>query len=490
MGKTMLEGVMQSVTRWKNLAREASSTRLSPRRAMWMMWGVMVAVLATTSLAAFAQEATVTAAKAAPFKADGADTAWVLVSAALVLLMTPGLAFFYGGLVRSKNMLNTLLMSFGAMAVMAMVWFVAAYSIAFGSIGDTVDGKFVASAANDYWGGLQHLFLNGVGVTDAHPLAATIPHQAFMIFQMMFFIITPALISGSLVERMKFGPYLAFIALWGLLVYAPVAHWVWNGGFIGAKLDVLDFAGGAVVHVNAGFAALAGALALKPRRGYNETSMRPHNLPFCLLGVGLLWFGWYGFNAGSALGSGALATVAFVNTTLGAAAAMFGWMMIDLITKKEITALGAGTGAVAGLVGITPACGFVTPGGAILVGLITTGVCYVMATLRAKGPVDDSLDAFAVHGVGGFTGAVLTGIFSSEALKTAGVSPYAVAGGLEQAWKQLLGTGIVAVYSFVVSFILFKILQAVMGLRASEEAEQRGLDVALHGEEAYAESAG
>ena len=484
MANTMLE----RVTRWKTALGEDASTRSSRRRAMWAMWGIMVAVLAGSSMMAFAQEATAAAAATPKFEANGADTAWVLISAALVLLMTPGLAFFYGGLVRSKNMLNTLLMSFAAMGVMAMVWFIAAYSIAFGSVGEMVNGKFEAAAANDYWGGLQHMFLNGVGVTDAHPLAATIPHQAFMIFQMMFFIITPALISGSLVERMKFGPYLAFIALWGLLVYAPVAHWIWHGGFIG-KMGVIDFAGGAVVHVNAGFAALAGALALKPRRGYNETSMRPHNLPFCLLGVGLLWFGWYGFNAGSAVGAGSLATVAFVNTTFGAAAAMFGWMMIDLITKKEITALGAGTGAVAGLVGITPACGFVTPGGAILIGLITTGVCYVMATIRAKGPVDDSLDAFAVHGVGGFVGAVLTGLFANEALKTAGVSPYSVAGGMDQVIKQILGTGIVAVYSFVVSFILFKGLQAVMGLRASEEAEQRGLDVSLHGEEAYAESA-
>lgn len=478
MANTMLERLTTPLARWKEAACDNASTRLS-RRAMWTMWGVMIAVLAGSSMVAFAQEATAAAAKTPKFEANGADTAWVLISAALVLLMTPGLAFFYGGLVRSKNMLNTLLMSFAAMGVMAMVWFIAAYSIAFG----TVDGP-----ANDYWGGLQYMFLNGVGVTDAHPLATTVPHQAFMIFQMMFFIITPALISGSLVERMKFGPYLAFIALWGLLVYAPVAHWIWHGGFIG-KMGVIDFAGGAVVHVNAGFAALAGALALKPRRGYNETSMRPHNLPFCLLGVGLLWFGWYGFNAGSAVGAGSLATVAFVNTTFGAAAAMFGWMMIDLITKKEITALGAGTGAVAGLVGITPACGFVTPGGAILIGLITTSVCYVMATIRAKGPVDDSLDAFAVHGVGGFVGAVLTGLFANEALKTAGVSPYSTAGGLGQAWIQFQGTAIVAIYSFVVSFILFKGLQAVMGLRASEESEQRGLDVALHGEEAYAESA-
>jgi Amt family ammonium transporter len=433
------------------------------------------------------QEAAPTQELAAPLtelKLDTGDTAWVLASAAFVLLMTPGLAFFYGGLVRSKNMLNTLLMSFGAMAIMPIIWMLAAYSIAFGDGG----------AANAYWGGLQFAGLNDVNTTTAHSLASTIPHQAFMIFQMMFFIITPALISGALVERMKFSTYMVFIAAWGLLVYAPVCHWVWGGGFIGAGIGALDFAGGAVVHVNAGFAALAGALALGPRRGYNETSMRPHNLPLCLLGVGMLWFGWYGFNAGSAVGAGSLAVVAFTNTTIAAAAAMLTWMLIDQITRKEMTALGAGTGAVAGLVGITPACGFVTPMGALLVGAITSAVCYVMANIRAKGPVDDSLDAFAVHGVGGFTGAILTGIFTSASLGAAeiggsGVSPYAVAGGFEQVWKQFLGTGIVAVYSFVVSFILFKVLQAVMGLRTNDESEQRGLDISQHGEEAYAESA-
>ena len=399
-------------------------------------------------------------------KLDTGDTAWVLASAALVLLMTPGLGFFYGGLVRSKNMLNTLLMSYGAMAVMALVWAFFAYSIAFGDGG----------ALNNYFGGFQFAFLNGVGTDNAHSLAPTIPHQAFMVFQMMFFIITPALISGSLVERLKFSTYIVFICLWGLLIYAPVAHWVWGGGFIGA-MGVKDFAGGAVVHVNAGFAALAGVMALGSRKGYNVQPWRPHNLPFCLLGVGLLWFGWYGFNAGSALGANGLATQAFVNTTLGAAAAMAAWMLIDQVTRKEMTALGAGTGAVAGLVGITPACGFVSPMGAILVGAITSGVCYIMATLRAKGPVDDSLDAFAVHGVGGFTGAVLTGIFAIDG------------GGLAQAGKQFLGTGIVAVYTFVGSFILFKVLNVVMGLRVHDEVEMRGLDIGLHGEEAYSEVA-
>jgi len=415
-------------------------------------------------------------------KLDTGDNAWVLASAALVLLMTPGLAFFYGGLVRGKNMLNTLLMSFGAMAMMAMLWVFVGYSIAFGNAGDS----------NAYWGGLQFMGLAGVDTTTAHSLASTIPHQTFMVFQMMFFIITPALISGSLVERMKFSSYLLFIALWGLIVYCPVAHWIWGGGFIGSwEVFPLDFAGGAVVHVNAGFAALAGAIALKPRKGYGEVSMRPHNLPFCLLGVGLLWFGWYGFNAGSAVGAGSLATVAFVNTTLGAASAMFVWMMIEQVARKEMTALGAGTGAVAGLVGITPAAGFVSPMGAIAVGGLTACVCYVSATLRAKGKIDDSLDAFAVHGVGGFTGALLTGLFSYAAIGDAsiggsGVSPAAVAGGIPQMLVQFKGTAIVAVYTFVVSFILFKIIDATLGLRVTEEVEEGGLDTGLHGEEAYA----
>lgn len=440
----------------------------------------MLAGLATllASVSAHAQEA---AATVAPFTKDvtynTGDNAWVLASSALVLLMTPGLAFFYGGLVRGKNMLNTLLMSYGAMAFMAMIWVVCGYSIAF-------------APGNDYFGGMGYAGLAGVDTISAISLATTIPHQSFMIFQMMFFIITPALISGSLVERMKFSSYLVFIALWGLLVYCPVAHWVWGGGFIGAKLGVLDFAGGAVVHVNAGFAALAGALALKPRKGYGESSMRPHNLPFCLLGVGLLWFGWYGFNAGSALGAGPLASVAFVNTTLGAASAMFVWMLIEQIARKEMTALGAGTGAVAGLVGITPAAGFVSPMGALAVGGLTACVCYISATLRAKGKIDDSLDAFAVHGVGGFTGALLTGLFSYGVLAAdvpgvGKVSPFAVEGGFGQLIKQFEGTAIVAVYTFVVSFALFKIIDAVMGLRVKEEIEEGGLDTGLHGEEAY-----
>ncbi len=482
-------------------------------RALLKMCVPLVFLLALSWLSstAFAQGGGASASETpnpVPFAANTGDTAWVLASAALVLFMTPGLAFFYGGLVRGKNMLNTIMMSYGAMALMALLWVFAGYSIAFGNNG------------NPFWGGLGWAGLPDAMAlfTDNYPVAvdaagkaitytpvvdatgkaiaaaaqkpvdielfATVPHGAWMIFQMMFFIITPALISGSLVERMKFGSYLLFIGLWGLLVYCPVAHWVWHpAGWIFSK-GAMDFAGGAVVHVNAGFAALAGALVVGARRGYGKRPMLPHSLPLCLLGVGILWFGWYGFNAGSAGGAGSLGVMAFVNTTLGAAAAMMAWMLVDLVTRKEITALGAGTGAVAGLVGITPACGFVTPTGAIFVGAITSCVCYVMATVRAKNRVDDSLDAFAVHGVGGFTGAVLTGIFASGSLL--GVNAFIVPGSLNTAWIQLYCTAIVAAYSFTVAFLLLTAIKALGGVRASEESEERGLDLSLHGEEAYA----
>lgn len=409
------------------------------------------------------------------------DTAWMLVSCALVLLMTPGLAFFYGGLVRSKNMLNTIMMSYGAMALMGILWVFFGYSIAFGDGGSL--NKFVGSA--------EYLFFNNVGLDNAAK-GLKIPDMLFAIFQGMFFIITPALISGALVERIKFSTFFLFMAIWGILVYAPVAHWVWGGGWMG-ELGIMDFAGGAVVHVNAGFAALAVTLAIGKRKGYNQRPMLPHNLPFCLLGVGLLWFGWFGFNGGSALDSSSLAVLAFTNTQIGAAAAMLTWMIIDQITRKEMTALGAGTGAVAGLVGITPACGFVTPMGAVFVGAITAGVCYLMATLRAKGPVDDSLDAFAVHGVGGFTGAVLTGVFASGALATNGVNglalPGLLEGGVTVFINQFWTTAVVAIYTFVMSFVIIKVVSALTGgARVSDEVEERGLDVGEHGEEAYAVS--
>jgi Amt family ammonium transporter len=317
----------------------------------------------------------------------------------------------------------------------------------------------------------------------------TIPHQAFMMYQGMFAIITPALISGAIVERMKFSTFLVFMLLWSLLVYCPVAHWVWGGGWLG-QMGAMDFAGGTVVHVNAGFSALVAAILVGQRRDYRSVPLRPHNLPFTLLGAGLLWFGWFGFNAGSALASGELAAAAFVNTNTAAASAMLVWMLLDQITRKEMTALGGATGAVAGLVGITPAAGFVTPMGALALGAIVSGICYLSANWRAKSKLDDSLDAFAVHGVGGFAGAILTGVFATAAMKQYGAAavPGLFEGNIGAVVTQTVAAGAAAIYAMAVSFVLLKILDAVMGLRVDEETEQRGLDVTLHGEEAYAEA--
>ncbi|MEO6906490.1 MAG: ammonium transporter [Abditibacteriaceae bacterium] len=441
------------------------SLRLATSRFLFCL-----ASIATFALPCFAQQS-----NAAPWKPDTGDTAWILISAALVLLMTPALAFFYGGMVRRKNVLNTLLLSFGAAAVVGVAWVVVGYSLAF-------------APGNDFIGGFHYLFLNNVGYGPA-PFAPTIPHQAFMIYQCMFAIITPALISGAVVERVKFKPFLVFCLLWSLLVYAPVAHWVWGGGWLG-KLGALDFAGGAVVHVNAGFAALVAALVVGRRRDHKVMPLRPHNLPFTLLGAGLLWFGWFGFNAGSALSSGQLATVAFVNTNIAAAAAMLVWMVLDHLARREVTALGAASGAVAGLVGITPAAGFVSPMSALAVGAITALVCYYSANWRAKSTLDDSLDAFAVHGVGGACGAILTGIFATAALKD--INPVAAAGllegGLRQFGIQIFSVVVVIAYTMAVSFALLKIIDRVWGLRVDEECEHRGLDLSIHGEDAYGES--
>jgi Amt family ammonium transporter len=432
-------------------------------------------ILCLASVVAFALPCWAQQSNSAAWKPDTGDTAWILISAALVLLMTPALAFFYGGMVRRKNVLNTLLLSFGAAAVVGVAWVVVGYSLAF-------------APGNDFIGGLHYLFLNNVGY-DAAPLAPTIPHQAFMIYQCMFAIITPALISGAVVERVKFKPFLVFCLLWSLLVYAPVAHWVWGGGWLG-KLGALDFAGGAVVHVNAGFAALVAALVVGRRRDHQVMPLRPHNLPFTLLGAGLLWFGWFGFNAGSALSSGQLATVAFVNTNIAAAAAMLVWMVLDHVSRREVTALGAASGAVAGLVGITPAAGFVSPMSALAVGAITAIVCYYSANWRAKSTLDDSLDAFAVHGVGGACGAILTGVFATAALKA--INPVAAAGllegGIRQVGIQILGVVVVIAYTMAVSFVLLKVLDRIWGLRVDEECEHRGLDISTHGEDAYGES--
>ncbi len=428
--------------------------------------GLVAALLATqTSWADSAQ---------ADKAVSAGDTAWILISAALVLLMTPALAFFYAGMVREKNALNTLLMSFGAAAVVGVSWVLGGYSLAF-------------SRGNLFIGGLDFLALRGVGL-DSAPLAPTVPHQAFMIYQAMFAIITPALISGAIVERMKFTTFMVFMLLWSLLVYAPVAHWFWGGGWL-QKMGALDFAGGAVVHITAGFSALVAALLVGPRREYRIQPLRPHNLPFTILGAGLLWFGWFGFNAGSALCIGRLATAAFVNTNTAGATAMLVWMLLDHVARKEITALGAATGAIAGLAGVTPSAGYVSPLGAMAIGAIISGVCYLSANWRAKSSLDDSLDAFAVHGVGGFFGTILTGVFATSAL--AGINSAAKSGLLEgnvqTLLTQIMACVVTALYAMTVSFVLLKILDATMGLRVNAEQEDRGIDVCAHGEEAYAE---
>lgn len=438
-----------------------------------------VGTLAVTLLSTFLATVPVLAQDAAP-KVDTGDTAWILTSAALVLLMTPGLAFFYGGLVRGKNVLNTLMMSFVALAVIGLQWVLFGYSLAF-------------SDGSPFIGGLSWLGLNGVGQEPSPLYMATVPHQAFMVYQGMFAIITPALISGALVGRMKFKTYVVFIILWATLVYDPLAHWVWSlgdpaiKGWIG-NLGALDFAGGTVVHISAGVSALVAAFILGPRKGYPERPMPPHNVPFVMLGAGLLWFGWFGFNAGSAGAANGLAAAAFVNTNTATAAAVATWLLVESLFAKP-TAVGAATGAVVGLVAITPAAGFVTPLGSIAIGGIATIACYGMVQLRAKLKYDDSLDVFGCHGVGGIVGAVLTGVFATKAVNSAGVD------GLLYGNPGLVVTQIIAVLATVVlavvgtSVILF-VLKAVMGLRPDEQDELNGLDITEHGEEGYIGLAG
>ncbi|HEC15120.1 MAG TPA: ammonium transporter [Sedimenticola sp.] len=402
---------------------------------------------------------------------DGADTAWILVSSAFVMLMVPGLAFFYGGMVRRKNVLNTIMYSFTALAVISIQWAIMGYSLAF------------APDVGGFIGSLKWLGLSGVGA-EPGDYADTIPHGAFMIFQMMFAIITPALISGAVAERMKFSAYVVFIAIWSTIVYDPICHWVWGGGWIG-DLGALDFAGGTVVHISSGVSALAAAMVLGKRKGYGRDHMPPHNLPMTLLGAGLLWFGWFGFNAGSALSSGALASSAFVATQIATAAAILGWVWIEWKQRGKPTALGAASGAIAGLVAITPAAGFVGPMSSILIGFGAGIVCYMAVSLiKPMLGYDDSLDAFGIHGVGGAWGALATGLFASLSVNPGGADGlfFGDAGLL---WKQIvsiLGTGI---YAFVVTYVLLIILDSVIGLRVTEEEEQMGIDLSEHGEAGY-----
>jgi len=431
------------------------------------------AFLLFTLIATVVAAEEITPAVSPQAKIDTGDTAWLLTSAALVLLMTPALAFFYGGLVRRKNVLSILMQCFMITCLITIQWVLFGYSLAFGP-----DVKGVV-------GSLAWFGLKGVGLDPNPAYAPTVPHQAFMIFQAMFAIITPALILGAFAERMKFSTFCVFTLIWATLVYDPVCHWVWGvGGFLRTD-GALDFAGGTVVHINAGVAALASALVLGKRKGYPDKISPPHNLPFAVLGAGLLWFGWFGFNSGSALGSGGLATSAFVVTHIGAASAGLTWALLDWIVNSRSTVLGIITGAVAGLVAITPASGFVNPVGAIWIGIGVSVFCYMaVATLKVKFGYDDSLDAFGVHGIGGMWGALATGLWATKAVNSAGNNGLFY-GNPAQFLIQFKAVAVTAVYSFVMTFAILKILNAVMGVRASEQDERIGLDLTQHREAGY-----
>ena len=411
------------------------------------------------------------AAPAAP-KIDSGDTAWMLTSSVLVLMMTvPGLALFYAGMVRKKNILATLAQSFGATALITVLWMVIGYSIAF------TDG----GANNALIGGVKYLLLGPMGLNATSPLAATIPESVYMFFQMTFAIITPALIAGALADRMKFSAFLAFMGAWLLLVYCPIAHWVWGGGWLG-KAGALDFAGGTVVHLNAGTAGLVAALMLGRRKGFGTENMAPHNLAYSVIGASLLWVGWFGFNAGSAVTSGAQAGMAAAATQIATAGASLAWMVAEWIVAKKPSVLGMISGAVAGLVAITPASGFVNPADALLIGIAAGVVCYLSAVhVKHIFKYDDALDAWGVHGVGGALGALLTGVFASNAVNSASKG-WLHDGNLHQMVLQLEDIGATFAYCAVVTFVILLAIKSTIGLRVSEEVEIEGLDLNLHGE--------
>ncbi|OFW23280.1 MAG: ammonia channel protein [Acidobacteria bacterium RIFCSPLOWO2_02_FULL_65_29] len=399
-----------------------------------------------------------------------ADTAWMLIATALVLLMTPALAFFYGGLVRSKNALNTMMMSFISLGFVGVAWAVIGYSLAF-------------APGNNWIGDTSRVLLNGVGLE----AQGSIPHVLFMCYQATFCIITAALISGAIVERMRFSAYVVFITLWALVVYSPIAHWVWGGGWL-ADMGALDFAGGTVVHVNAGIAALVAALCVGKRRDFKSSALLPHNVPFALLGAGLLWFGWFGFNAGSALAASPIAGLAFTTTMLAPAGTLVAWTLLDIMRTGKPTAVGAATGIVVGLVAVTPAAGFIGPMSAIALGFIAAVPSYYGLLWRAKTNLDDSLDVVAAHGVGGTVGALLTGVFAQKSLN--GIADGLLFGNPGQLATQAIAVAAVVVYSGVVSFILLKAIGLVLPLTASGDDQNLGMDVSLHGEEAYVHAGG
>lgn len=430
-----------------------------------------------------------------PDPINSGDTAWMLISSALVLLMTPGLAFFYGGLVRSRNVLNTMMMSLILMALVGVTWTFWGYSLAFSnSFTAGTGGAAPTVDANPIIGNFNWLFLNGVAFDKPDPIgyAGTIPHQVFMVYQMMFAIITPALISGAIVERISFKAYFWFVIIWSTFIYSPLAHWVWGKGWLGT-MGALDFAGGTVVHISSGVSALVAAWVIGSRKTYPEQPAAPHNVPFVLLGIGLLWFGWFGFNGGSALASGSLAAVAFVATTVATAGAGLTWVILEWLLRGKPTALGIATGFLAGLVGVTPAAGYVTPIGAILIGSITSVCCFFAVSLRAKLQFDDSLDTYPVHGVGGTVGAILTGVFATKEVNQIKDASGKVMnlglldGNSGQLVTQIVGVLATYVFAAVGTFVILKLLALVMELRVKPQEEEQGLDINEHGEEGYGE---
>ena len=453
----------------------------SHARLGWGLSALTVALLIAAP--AFAEDA--------PPKIDTGDTAWMLTSTALVLMMTiPGLALFYAGMVRKKNLLATMMQSFTICAIVTLVWVVAGYSLAFTN-GNPYIGDFSRVMLN----GIAQYMVKGVetrafvldpGIKDVAPLVTTIPESVYMMYQMTFAIITPALIAGAFADRMKFSAMCLFMALWSLLVYSPVAHWVWAPSGWAAQKGILDFAGGTVVHINAGVAGLVCALVLGKRMDYGKSNMAPHNLVYAVIGASLLWVGWFGFNAGSAVGANGRAGMAMTVTQIATATAALGWMFAEWIAKGKPSVLGAVSGAVAGLVAITPASGFVLPGASIIIGLAAGVICFWAATsLKHMLGYDDSLDAFGVHGIGGIVGALLTGVFAYGPLSATDASPDGSVGGMAQFLLQCQGVAATIVYSGVMTFVLLMVVKAILGLRVNEEEEREGLDIVLHGEQVF-----
>jgi Amt family ammonium transporter len=452
--ETMKESMMEGTTE-----RRRPLGRLGPAAA-----GIGMTLLIAAG-SAWAQEP-------APLKIDTGDTAWVLASTALVLAMiVPGLALFYGGLVRSKNVLGTIMHSFIILSLVSLLWVLVGYSLAFGP---DIAGLI---------GGLDWIGLNGVGL-DPHPTyGPTIPHQAFMLFQLMFAAITPALITGAFAERMKFSALLLFSVLWSLLVYCPIAHWLWGGGWL-ARLGALDFAGGAVVHISSGMAALVCAVVLGSRHGYGTDYMAPHNLPLTILGTGLLWFGWFGFNAGSALGANSIAVSAFLATHTAAAAGAAAWLAVEWTHRGTPTVLGVASGAVAGLATVTPAAGYIGPFSALMIGLVAGALSYLAIMKKGKFGYDDSLDVVGIHGVGGVIGVLATGLLASKAINPAGADGL-LFGGARLLGMQFLTVVVVSLFSLVATWLILKLVNRLVGLRISHEEESLGLDLSQHNERAY-----